>query len=200
MAADADVRLSVVIPTIGRPTLERTLDSVISAKYRAGDEVIVVGDGKIPEAERLVTANTHRMNAIYHETEKTGGWGGPQRTLGMHLASGTHLLFMDDDDVYAPTAFEIIRKAALEHPSKLIIFKMQSFTTRWAWKVLWSHKSIFLGNVGTPMIVVPNTPPQIGVWGDRYASDLAFYESTVKKWPGNETSIIWKEDIIAHIF
>lgn len=202
MATDGDVRLSVIIPTKGRPTLERTLDSVVAATYRAGDEVLVMGDGRLPDAERLAAAHAKRMNIVYREIEHTSAcaWGGPQRTLGMRLAAGTHLLFMDDDDAYAPQAFEIVRKAALEHPSQLMIFRMRSFTPRWPWKVLWGHKAIFLGNVGTPMIIVPNIPSQLGVWGSAYASDLAFYESTVKKWPGNEASIVWKEDVIAHIF
>jgi glycosyltransferase involved in cell wall biosynthesis len=37
-----DVRLSIVIPTKGRPTLNRTLGSILEAGYRSGDDIRVI--------------------------------------------------------------------------------------------------------------------------------------------------------------
>ena len=40
-------RLSIVVPTVSRPTLKRTLDSIAPQLHEGeeGDEVIVIGDG-----------------------------------------------------------------------------------------------------------------------------------------------------------
>jgi hypothetical protein len=161
----------------------------------------VIGDGHVPDARRISTEYGNRMAISFYETEKTpGAWGGPQRTKGMHEAQGTHVLFIDDDDAYAPNAFDAVRRSASENPSAFQIFKMQSCSDRRPWKTLWGHKSVFLGNIGTPMVCIPNIKDRFGTWGTYHAGDFEFIDSTIKKWPGGEAGIVWKEDVIVHVF
>lgn len=103
---------SVVIPTIGRPTLERSVQSVLAQDGGPdGFEVIVVNDsGKpLPEAAwqrangvRLVTTNRRERSTA--------------RNTGAALARGEYLYFLDDDDWLLPGALAAFRPLAQSAP------------------------------------------------------------------------------------
>ena len=110
--------LSIIIPTLGRPTLSATLDSVVG-QLRGGDEVWIVSDGPRPDALKMAQRYAAKLGGAlirFAEGPATpGGMGGPQRNRGMQLATGSHLLFMDDDDVYLPGALDAIRRGIAAH-------------------------------------------------------------------------------------
>lgn len=78
--------LSVIIPSVGRPTLDAATDSCSGA-----DEIVVIYD-------------------------QTGDHGYTARTKGIAKATSTHLAFMDDDDVYLPGAIDVMRQHACDRP------------------------------------------------------------------------------------
>jgi glycosyltransferase involved in cell wall biosynthesis len=96
-----DVFLSTIIPTVGRPTLARAVESVLAQTLdKAEFEVIVINDsGKpLPEAAwqqagRVRIANTNRRERAV------------ARNVGAAMARGRYLHFLDDDDWLAPDAF-----------------------------------------------------------------------------------------------
>ena len=170
--------ISYIVPTLGkRPKLlANTLGSITT---RPGDEILVVGPAGVE-----VDA---RCRFILYQT--TGGWGGAERNLAMSYAKGRYLSFMDDDDVYAPNYRLALGAAMLEHPGQPMIFRMQ-FPNG---VTLWQDKEIRCGNVGTPMIFVPNMMTKLGQWSSRYEGDLNFLETC--KW----SEYVWRPEIIAHI-
>lgn len=193
---------SVIIPTIGRPTLKRTLDSLVAAGIGPHDEVIVVGDGPQPAAREIVE---RQQNAVvrYIDGERTEAFGGRQRNLGMSLATKSHLAFIDDDDEYVSCALYWMRDEAEEHPGKFIMFKEQEHWTRnrlHQWDVIWRSKTVEHGNVGTQMIVVPNIKPCLGYWPDHRGSDFGFIRSTLDKWPGGNYGVVWIDRVIAYLY
>jgi glycosyltransferase involved in cell wall biosynthesis len=177
------VSLSVVIPTLGRPSLERTLESCAAA-----DEIVVVLDkargGTLPCE---LPPRTVLLEGVYGVT---GGHLG--RTHGIAVASGTHLAFFDDDDVYAPGAIEVMRDAACDLP---VIFRMDHYTHG----ILWRSKDIYFGNVSTQMYVVPNQPALFGEWTPHMpgwpepGGDFSFIRDTVENMGG----VVWRDEIIA---
>ena len=153
--------ISVIIPTTGRDTLARAEASCADA-----DEVIVV-----PNAD--------------------GDRGYKARTEGMRRATGTHLAFLDDDDVYAPGALQVMRAAACDRP---VIFRMDASSIGLG--VLWADPVLRYANVGTPMCLVPNDPARLGVWepheGDR-GGDYTFIRGCVERM-GDP---VWREEVVA---
>jgi hypothetical protein len=119
--SDPGVDHTVIVPTCGRPTLERTLWSIaVSAGPDSSDvEALVVADGPQPDAhaifERFGEAHPTWRYLEYGPTARRGN---AQRTYGMTQARGQHLLFMDDDDVYRRRAFKAIRAATAQTPTR----------------------------------------------------------------------------------
>lgn len=181
--------LSIIIPTISRPSLRETLYSVYR-QYLPEDQIIVVGDGSQPLAKEICQEFKY-CNLWFIETLPTKCWGHAQRNFGQSYATKTHLTFMDDDDKYAPGALNIIRKEIALFPKCPIIFRM-SYPNKF---ILWVNTEVRMGNVGTPMIVVPNDPTKLGVWGSRREGDFDFLNTM--KW--NKKDIMWSPEIIALI-
>lgn len=93
---------STIIPTVGRPTLARAVESVLSQTFAADDfEIIVVNDSgqPLPQAdwqrsERVQVINTQRRERSV------------ARNTGAAVARGRYLHFLDDDDWLFPDAWQ----------------------------------------------------------------------------------------------
>jgi len=169
------MNVTFIVPTIGRGTLKRTLASI---EIRPGDEVLVIGD---------VPREPHSHPQIsYLLIESGDDWGATERNVGMECANGDILSFMDDDDVYLPRARDLLEQASRDLPT---IFRMRLVNG----DVIWKQQALECGNVGTPMIVVPNDPVRLGRWSSRYICDYDFIMSC--RWP----TVQWNPNIIAQV-
>lgn len=182
--------LSVVIPTIGRDELKRTLQSIAN-QAEPGDEVLVVGDthGRIPDhippmvesfGFRYLTLDAGRY-----------AWGHPQINYGMAEARGDYLVFIDDDDIFTPAAFRAIRSNITELGPYMFRFMITQHENR----ILWQESVLKESLVGGHMFVVPNIKDKLGQWTDRYAGDFDFIRETADLW--GEDRIAWRTELIA---
>ena len=156
---------SINVATSGRPTLTRTLAS-LAPQLEHGDELLVIRNNEAP-------------------------WGHATRDEAMHRAKGSHLWFMDDDDIATPYALEDIRGQVVQAPDAVHIFKMQHGTL-----VLWKDAVARVGNVGTPMMVIPNVEGLLGRWGTQYEADGYFLQETLAL---RQDEPVFHEQIVALI-
>ncbi len=108
---------SVIIPTIGRPTLRKAVYSLLSQQFTAESfEIIVVNDSGKPlhtaqwqqdEKVRIIETNKRKLCAA--------------RNTGAAVAKGRYLLFLDDDDWLLPDALTQFWKTAQKHPEAACI-------------------------------------------------------------------------------
>jgi cellulose synthase/poly-beta-1,6-N-acetylglucosamine synthase-like glycosyltransferase len=93
--------ISVVIPTIGRATLTRAVESVFAQELDDVFEIIVVNDSGTPlegfdclllPGVRVVTTNRSKLPTA--------------RNVGAAMATGEFLYFLDDDDYLLPGGLE----------------------------------------------------------------------------------------------
>mgnify|MGYP001557778839 CR=1 FL=1 len=180
--------ISIIIPTIGRQTLCNVLQSLVGQVIE-GDEIMVVQDGIENRAFVDTVVRSYDLPITHCICGPTHSYGNAQRNFGISIAQGDYLSFMDDDDVYTPDALSIIRENVGSVP---ILFRMQYHDGRY----LWTDPILRMGNVGTPMIVVPNVQDKIGQFTGMYEGDWYFIDETVKLWDG---AVDWCEDVIARI-
>lgn len=108
--------ISIVIPTMGRPILIRTVSSVIAACRDISAEIIVVG--KIPD--RDVAAKLGELvrnhSIVQHLPESwTSGDSSRKKNRGADVARAEIVAFLDDDVVVAPDWPKHVLKA-FENP------------------------------------------------------------------------------------
>jgi glycosyltransferase involved in cell wall biosynthesis len=143
---------TILLPTAGRGTILSTLESIVH-QLEAGDEVMILRDDS-------------------HDA------GDTPRNRAMPRAAGTHLLFMDDDDVYVPGALAKMRRFADENPGRIGIFRMRYVvgTERWI------DPELRYRNVSTQLFLVPNVAGKLGRWehDGRRAGDFVFIEETAQ--------------------
>jgi len=183
------MKLSIIIPTVGRDSLQATLESVVSQTHRVGpdaDEVLVIGGPGAAVAPYADAGCRHLP------CPPGGDWGCVERTKGIAAATGTHLAFIDDDDVWVPGARLALAHAMADWPDRLALFRMRY---RKDGAILWDKPVLRVGNVSTQMILVPNDPARLGRWTTRREGDFDFISSC--QWP--EQAIAWYDNVIAEI-
>lgn len=99
---------TVIIPTIGRSTLSRAVESVLKQSINPElAEIIVVNDSgqTLPDALWRFSECVRLVNTYQHERCFA-------RNAGAAVAKGRYLWFLDDDDWIMPGSIEIFRKLA----------------------------------------------------------------------------------------
>jgi hypothetical protein len=168
--------ISFIIPTVGRPSLAVTLASV---ETMPGDEILIVCDERV-DIQPFVEG---RAEARIVHCPPGNDWGHAERNFAMYIAH------IDDDDTYAVGARALMADAIRETPGRPVLFRMQypcGIT-------LWRDPFIRCGNVGTPMMLIPNVPEKLGTWGSFVGGDCSFLEGS--GWSSDE--YVWRPEIIA---
>lgn len=188
--------ISLIIPTVSRPTLARTLASVRKQDWYDDDEVLLVGDGPQPVARALW--QQYGLPGRYLETPSCFGfWGHGVRNwvLAGRVATGTHLMALDDDDELTADAVKVVRAAVSEAPDRPHIFRMSGVPNGIG--TVWQDKEIRERNVGTPTGVFPNDPTKLARFAPRYGGDYDFIATTAAMFPPN--SVVWREEVICRV-
>jgi hypothetical protein len=177
--------ISFIIATIGRPSLADTLASI---ECWPGDEILVIGE--LSRLEPFLTPDAIARGVRFLHCAPGHDWGSTERNVATPLARGRYLAHIDDDDVYAPGHRALMADAITRTPDRLVIFRMQYPNG----SVLWQEPVVRWGNVGQPMLLIPNVPAQLGRWGEHQdCGDLHFLQTMTF------ADIVWRPEVIAHI-
>jgi len=101
--ADRKLRLTIAIPTMGRPILIRTLESVLATRGMDDYEIIVAGkisEGPVLEDLQELLARDSRIRHFSVSFEK--GDSSEKKNVGWREARADIVAFLDDDVVVAP--------------------------------------------------------------------------------------------------
>lgn len=193
--------ICVITPTIGRPTLKRTLESAVLSK---DDIWYIIQDKKVsnhningpifPLWRDLVDA---RPWLFFLSPNLSSDYGNQlrDRAMKMYPSRDYYFVFLDDDDIFMPNAIEIIKGEIAKHKPRPIIFKMINGNG----EILWRNREVTPGNVGGSMFVCPNDPEKLGKWDNRqgHRSDYEFIRQTLENYgPGWRQEIVWSDKII----
>lgn len=180
---------SVVIPTIGRDSLPRTLASI-----PAGVEVIVVADTHEMDVDTLANVQAYTRGKCLELDAGRHDRGDSQIAHGFSVAHGLWLLNCGDDDVYEPDAFNVMSRAIAEQagPEHPLMFKVELLPNTIRGNrdstVLWSHQQIERFKVTGQSFVCPNDPSRLGVW----ETDWHFMATTAENYGG---CVDWRSEL-----
>jgi hypothetical protein len=116
-------------------------------------------------------------------------WGHTERNVATQFARGEYLAHIDDDDWYAKGTRALMADAIEKTPGKPVLFRMQYPNGI----TLWQEPELRCGNVGTPMILIPNIPERLGQFRPFVGGDCAYLEEM--DWDRSE--IVWRPEVIA---
>lgn len=104
-------KVSVVIPTVARAELPRAIESIRKQDYAGDVEIVVVFDLD----EHQVESSQRRLADGAQQVHYTGGArkGGFARNLGVTVATGDFVAFLDDDDEWKPSKLDLQVREAL---------------------------------------------------------------------------------------
>jgi hypothetical protein len=186
--------LSLVIPTVGRPELARTFDSIDHQAHADGLEVLVVGDTFEGPTDELKAAGRETKKRGYRWLEHDGGEhcvGQPQRQFGMQQAAAPWIAFSADDNILTRDALASIWFTITQLPEPIpILFKVRTWQAGVVWK---AENFIVQGNLDADCMVVPNVPEKLGHWPNFYEGDFLFARDTARLWG----RVAWRPDLIS---
>jgi len=162
-------RLCVIVPTIGRPTLERTLAS-LRPQLLHSDLAIVVCD-EVGERAEWAESVSHGFHFVQVGSRTPWGSVACNTVLNELPADVTHTWRLDDDDVAAPGALEVMRGVACEKP---VFLRFQYLNDG----VIWIEPGLEEGNIGSPCILAPRS---LARWGLRYEGDFDYARDLVEE-------------------
>jgi glycosyltransferase involved in cell wall biosynthesis len=186
---------TVVIPTIGRASLAKTLDSIPSYV-----EKIVVADTHAPLLTNVAQVCKDHGATYYELNVGKRDRGSAQIDYGMKRASGEYLLNFGDDDVYEPYAFQIIENAIKqENYVAPLMFRVALHPVAHRGNtniaVLWQYKKLDDKYITGQCFVVPNISDRLGTWFSN--ADVDFIKTTVSNY---DHTLHWRPEIIAQCY
>jgi len=104
MPIDDKILVSVIIPTYNRgKVLSKSILSVINQTHKQL-EIIIIDDGSSDNTESVVSAfKDQRITFIRHKENKGVS---AARNIGLRIARGNFIAFLDSDDVFLPEKIE----------------------------------------------------------------------------------------------
>ena len=118
--------LSVIIPIYNTPKslLEHCLASVQEniCNMRDEVEVFLINDGSTKQYIEPVLKETEASDSRFHHIYKQNSGVSDTRNLGIDMAQGEYIIFVDADDYLEPDAFSYMLESMKKHDTDLIVF------------------------------------------------------------------------------
>ena len=113
------IKVSVIIPTIGRNTLKETIESVLNQTYK-NLEIIITDDTEDQKAYQIVKPylSDGRIKYVVNTKYMHGPAG--NRNNGLDHITGEYFTFVDDDDTILPDAIEKLLKIAIQKNYEIV--------------------------------------------------------------------------------
>ena len=120
MASSENTAVSIIIPTYNRGhTIRRALRSALRQTI-SPKEIIVIDDGSSDDTERIVKRIMSHHPEVRLKKNIHNSGSGVSRNIGINIASGEFISFLDSDDVY-PNRGSLKRMYDLAHKNGLAI-------------------------------------------------------------------------------
>lgn len=158
----SSITFSVIIPAWNAvDTISASIDSVL-AQTTAPHEIIVVDDGSADATSALVKGRYKKHVLLITLPENAGP--SAARNAGLDAATGSHVCFLDSDDVWHPQKLAVTEGVIRDKPGAALWYHWytsQHFETHAfesvSLSVLTFPRLIISNPIATPCVILPNT-------------------------------------------
>jgi len=161
----------ILIATIGKESIFNMLES-LNQQLNENDYLTIVFDGpNLPNIDKVKMKTLEfkcKVNVIVEE-KNLGFWGHAIRNKYNNL-EGDFVFHIDDDDNIVPDCMYTLRNIC-QDKNTIYIFKMDNNND-----INWKTKEIILGQIGTPMGIIPTKINPTSHFTHRYGGDFDFYK------------------------
>lgn len=146
--------ITFIVPSIGRPTLAETVQS-INTQTNPQWKAIIVFDGVKPTTD--IIPSSPKIQILEIEKQGQGkNSAGNVRNEGMRNVNTDWIAFVDDDDVISPDFVDTFQREIIDHPYvDVLIFRMYQHKQRIILPKLNTHKLI-RDQVGISFVIRTN--------------------------------------------
>lgn len=169
----AEPLVSIVIPTFNRASLiGETITSISSQTYRNW-ECIVIDDGSKDETASVVATflSDKRIRFVNRLCKQSGA--SACRNIGMSLAQGDYIIFLDSDDLLSPNCLQRRIQVMNEHPE--------------------ADSAVF------PTRIFENTPGDLDVYWNAFTEQDALERFFCGDTPWQTTGPIWRRRSLSRV-
>lgn len=118
------IKVSVIIPVYNvEKLLRKCLDSILNQTLK-DIEIIIVNDGSPDNSQQIIDEYTKQCPNTITSIIKENGGQGSARNVGISIAKGEYISFVDSDDYLSPTALEEMYNLAKKRKSDIVICDM----------------------------------------------------------------------------
>jgi poly(ribitol-phosphate) beta-N-acetylglucosaminyltransferase len=120
------VKISVIVPVYNPgPNIDRCISSLLEQSLPADEyEVVFVDDGSTDETPGRLDELARNHPNVRVEHTPNSGWPGRPRNIGLDLARGDFVYFVDNDDWLGDRALERLYDAAVRYESDVVVGKV----------------------------------------------------------------------------
>lgn len=120
------MKLSIIVPVYNTEKyLEKCLDSLVN-QTMDDYEVILVNDGSKDSSQSIIDSYVNQYPALIRTVTVENGGQGRARNIGIDMARGEYLGFVDSDDWVDSSMYSLMYGAAVESGAGLVICDMVS--------------------------------------------------------------------------
>jgi hypothetical protein len=191
-----DIRINIVVPTTGRPTLGRSVWSIGRADVGKRDRLVVVRDGKWSNSELVAVLDQAArlpcrlfVDECLDSPEGDCGWRPRQMGVDLHCPDG-YVVFLDDDDILTEGAIDLIRYRVWRAQDKMHVFRMMYGSGHHLWD---TEGDLRFGYIGGSQIVVPVDWLK-NAWQYKRGGDHALIMKIVKD--HGEDALLWHKEYV----
>lgn len=164
-------KVSVIVPVYN---VEAYLDEMLTSveeQTLKGVEIILVDDGSTDNSDKIIRQHLEKNESIIYVKQKNRG-PGQARNVGIELATGEFISFVDSDDVLPVNSLETMYTAAIREHADLIIGASLSFNSSRSWYIL-SHldNGVYVAGVKS-LVRNPELLFSLGPCNKLYKTDL----------------------------
>lgn len=113
-------KVSVLVPVYNTEKyLSKCLDSILCQTLE-DIEIIITNDGSTDNSQNIIKAYAQKDSRIKYSYQKNSGLGAT-RNIGIEMARGEYIAFLDSDDWVEANCYEVMYQSAKKNDSDLVI-------------------------------------------------------------------------------